>query len=209
MADGGKSGPDRRRLGAHNEVVNGLFGFALAGPAFVSLNHVLAGLRSLLAVEARPGQGYLDVEAGTRLGLAFESAQFQRVIGFVPFLQQLTVKAQTLDRRFLVLVLGSDMARYQIEAEATGSSDSMQNIGQDTIRELVSAWPSLQEQRAIVVYLDRETARMDGIAQAIRAQIGTVREYRQALISAAVTGKIDVRGEAGADGGLQGYKPND
>ena len=53
---------------------------------------------------------------------------------------------------------------------------------------------SVAEQATIVAYLDRETARMDSIAQAIRVQIEKVREYRQALISAAVTGKIDVRG---------------
>jgi len=53
------------------------------------------------------------------------------------------------------------------------------------------------EGQKAVAYIDRETARMDGIARAIRAQIGAVREYRQALLSAAVTGKIDVRGEAG------------
>ena len=54
--------------------------------------------------------------------------------------------------------------------------------------------PDVPEQAVIVAYLDIKTARMDGIGQAVRTQIGTVWEYRQALLSAAVTGKIDVRG---------------
>lgn len=57
------------------------------------------------------------------------------------------------------------------------------------------ALPSLEEQRAIAAFLDRETARIDTLIEKIRASIDLLREYRTALISAAVTGKIDVRKE--------------
>lgn len=53
--------------------------------------------------------------------------------------------------------------------------------------------PPLKEQQAIVVYLDRETARIDALVSRIREAIEKLREYSAALISAAVTGKIDVR----------------
>ena len=62
-----------------------------------------------------------------------------------------------------------------------------------TIKDIPVFVPPPDEQKVILTYLDRETAQIDNIAQAIRAQIEKVREYRQALISAAVTGKIDVR----------------
>lgn len=53
--------------------------------------------------------------------------------------------------------------------------------------------PSLAEQTAIVAYLDRETTKIDTlIAESDRA-IGLLQERRASLISAAVTGKIDVR----------------
>jgi len=55
--------------------------------------------------------------------------------------------------------------------------------------------PPEDEQRAIAAFLDRETARIDGLIEKIRKSIDLLREYRTALISAAVTGKIDVRGE--------------
>ena len=69
-------------------------------------------------------------------------------------------------------------------------------VPEDFVEDFRVAFPPREEQQAIVAYLDRETAQMDGIAAAIRTQIERVREYRQALISAAVTGKIDVRGAA-------------
>ena len=51
------------------------------------------------------------------------------------------------------------------------------------------------EQRAIADFLDRETARIDALITKVREAIGRLKELRQALISAAVTGKIDVREE--------------
>jgi type I restriction enzyme S subunit len=53
--------------------------------------------------------------------------------------------------------------------------------------------PPLSEQRAIAAYLDRETARIDALIGKAEAMIECLQEYRTALISAAVTGKIDVR----------------
>ena len=55
--------------------------------------------------------------------------------------------------------------------------------------------PPSDEQRAIATFLDRETARIDALIEKVRQSIDLLREYRTALISAAVTGKIDVRKE--------------
>jgi type I restriction enzyme S subunit len=43
--------------------------------------------------------------------------------------------------------------------------------------------------------LNKETNRIDSMITKILGSIEMLREYRTALISAAVTGKIDVRGE--------------
>jgi len=54
--------------------------------------------------------------------------------------------------------------------------------------------PPEDEQLAIAAFLDRETARIDMLIGKVQKSINLLREYRTALISAAVTGKIDVRG---------------
>ena len=56
-----------------------------------------------------------------------------------------------------------------------------------------TAVPLLHEQRAIAAFLDHETARIDALIAKIRKAINLLKEQRTALISAAVTGKIDVR----------------
>ncbi len=53
--------------------------------------------------------------------------------------------------------------------------------------------PPLPEQHAIAAHLDRETSKIDDLVAHIQRAIERLREYRTALISAAVTGKIDVR----------------
>ncbi len=55
--------------------------------------------------------------------------------------------------------------------------------------------PQLEEQRAIAAFLDRETARIDSLIAKVGDAVERLKELRTALISAAVTGKIDVRKE--------------
>ena len=53
--------------------------------------------------------------------------------------------------------------------------------------------PPLSEQGAIIVHIDRETASIDALIAKAHEAIARLQEYRTALISAAVTGQIDVR----------------
>ncbi|MEN6414697.1 MAG: restriction endonuclease subunit S [Veillonellales bacterium] len=72
------------------------------------------------------------------------------------------------------------------------------NISQDIIRQLRVQTPSLTEQTAIVKCLDQQNTQIDSIISRIISQITLMQEYRTSLITAAVTGKIDVRGWKGA-----------
>ena len=60
-------------------------------------------------------------------------------------------------------------------------------------RNFATAFPPLDEQRAIAAFLDRETAKIDALVAEQRRAIDLLLERRTALISAAVTGQIDVR----------------
>ena len=69
-------------------------------------------------------------------------------------------------------------------------------IGRNAIRTSLFPVAPLDDQRAIAHFLDRETAKIDALVAKIYQAIEHLAEYRTALISAAVTGKIDVRKEA-------------
>jgi type I restriction enzyme S subunit len=52
--------------------------------------------------------------------------------------------------------------------------------------------PPEPQQRAIAAFLDQETVRIDALVAKVRNAIDRLKELRTALLSAAVTGKIDV-----------------
>lgn len=67
------------------------------------------------------------------------------------------------------------------------------NLNTDIVKNIGFAIPPLSEQQAIVTFVEREISKLGTLtAEATRA-IELLKERRTALISAAVTGKIDVR----------------
>ena len=66
-------------------------------------------------------------------------------------------------------------------------------LTQTDMRSIPVQAPPVAEQRMIADVLDRETGRIDELIAEINEGIERLREYRTAVISAAVTGQIDVR----------------
>ncbi len=55
--------------------------------------------------------------------------------------------------------------------------------------------PPLSEQRAIVSYIEAKTASINKLIDAYEQQVERIKEYKQRLISDAVTGKMNVTDE--------------
>jgi restriction endonuclease S subunit len=72
---------------------------------------------------------------------------------------------------------------------------TIENVSAEKYANLIVPFPPLNEQRVITAYLDSETTRTNALITKVNLSIDRLREYRTALISAAVTGKIDVRKE--------------
>jgi type I restriction enzyme S subunit len=68
------------------------------------------------------------------------------------------------------------------------------NLNVDQICSLIAPCPPLEEQSEIFFFLDNETIKLDTLTAEAKRGIELLQERRTALISAAVTGKIDVRG---------------
>jgi len=73
------------------------------------------------------------------------------------------------------------------------SSRKDPNISQALIRNAPILRPPLEEQNQIVTFIERETTKLDELIAETHHAIALLQERRTALISAAVTGKIDVR----------------
>ncbi|MGL5335998.1 MAG: restriction endonuclease subunit S, partial [Enterovibrio sp.] len=113
--------------------------------------------------------------------LGFEAYAPDSVVGFKP--------KTDIDLEFL---------RYSFMAalpalEQTSTQSTQANLNVDRIGAVHASFPSIYEQKEIVAYLDACLERYDDIELKSKNSIELMQERRTALISAAVTGKIDVR----------------
>ena len=97
------------------------------------------------------------------------------------------------DQNFLWYILNADFYLEHINLTAFGGAQP--NISDTELLDCFVATVPATEQTAIATYLDRETAKIDQLVTKVEAAIARLQEYRTALITAAVTGKIDVREE--------------
>jgi type I restriction enzyme S subunit len=93
---------------------------------------------------------------------------------------------------FLYFVLLAAASR-NIFSESAGKS-TIAHLTAEAFRRYRFPFPPIAEQSAIATFLDHETAKIDALIQDAQGAITLLQERRTALISAAVTGKIDVRG---------------
>lgn len=81
----------------------------------------------------------------------------------------------------------------QIEQHLFYSNGNVVNIlNTENQKKIKIAVPPVNEQNSIVPYLDNKTADIDKLVADITAQIEKLKEYRQAIISEAVTGKVAI-----------------
>ena len=98
------------------------------------------------------------------------------------------VSSEYLDRIF-----NSHPFRRLGEAAMYGAG-GQKRVPDDFVRDFAIALPPREEQADIETFLDRETAKIDALVAEQERLIALLKERRSALISAAVTGQIDVRG---------------
>lgn len=96
--------------------------------------------------------------------------------------------------RFFSYLFNSAPGSTYFEMEGWGTAQT--NISVPIVQCIPVARPPANEQRLIVAFLDGETIKIDAMLDRIYDAIERLQEYRTALITAAVTGKIDVRGVA-------------
>jgi len=100
-----------------------------------------------------------------------------------------------LDPRFLDLLYRTPLYKAQVFRYSKGVWHSRLRLYPEAFFEIMTIVPSLCEQRRIVDHVGSIVEEEDRKLTLLQESIDRLREYRIALISAAVTGKIDVREE--------------
>ena len=99
---------------------------------------------------------------------------------------------ESLSPRFCLYLFSSEQIKRFFESQLTGTT--IYNLSLRTIAETPTPLPSIDEQNSIVEFLNRNVDGFDELIDNAMKLAQLLQERRSALISAAVTGKIDVRG---------------
>lgn len=104
---------------------------------------------------------------------------------------RIKVDKRTIDAEYLCFLLNSEYGRHLVRlvsVEATRGRFSLADL--KSIRHIL---PPLEEQQEIVLHIHQQLKRCNRLCDLAIREIETLQEYRTALITAAVTGQIDVR----------------
>ena len=101
-------------------------------------------------------------------------------------------RRSALTSHFLALVMSCAYGRAYFTATSKQSTN-LASTNSTKLRNLPIPLPGLNDQVEIIRWTDHESTKIDALVTKVRQAIEHLREFRTALISAAVTGKIDVR----------------
>lgn len=135
--------------------------------------------------------GDLVISASASMGTISEVGE--DCVGAVPYTGLIRMKPMDggIIRDFLRAFLGSDFFLTQIDLLKAGAM--IQHFGPTHLGQIIIAVPPRDEQEKIVAELTQKDAAYADLMMEAEAAITLLQERRAALISAAVTGKIDVR----------------
>ena len=132
-----------------------------------------------------PPNSVLIIGIGATLGkvglIKTRSAANQQINGVIP------------NNRVNPTYLTFSLSAQNTFMKQTANISTLSIMNQDKTKQIPLAVPPIDEQKKIVAYLDKETTKIDTLIEKCETAIELLKERRTALISAAVTGKIDVR----------------
>lgn len=143
------------------------------------------------AKKCQPKRGdVMMVKSGNTTG-AIAIVETDEVFGIWSPLALIRVRPKMMDSRFVYHSLQAEF--FQKGVALYCSYGTQPNIGMGVIENLFVTLPPLIEQEKIVDFIDRKTAKLNMLIVKSGQAIEFLKEHRITLISAAVTGKIDVR----------------
>lgn len=160
---------------------------------FESLDRVECTSEEVLAYQVLPGDLFFVRSSLKQEGIAVAAVaeEYEENVVFECHLIRARPNREKLNPRFGSYLLNSSIYRAMMISIAKVTT--MTTIDQEAILSTVIALPTTKEQAEISSYLDYETTKIDTLIEKTQKSIELAKEHRTALISAAVTGKIDVR----------------
>jgi len=147
-------------------------------------------------LEIKPGDMLMSRASGSEdlIGsIAIVSSDVRSKLLLSDKIYRIRPKSDRVCPRFLAMAIQSPLGRGQIKSLISGAPGLAKNISQGDVKGLIIPLPPMDEQIEIMSHLDMHSSMSEGIVIETESCITLLRERRMALISAVVTGKVDVR----------------
>jgi type I restriction enzyme S subunit len=160
-----------------------------AGLDLRSVNEMQFTVSECRSLDIRRGD-LLVVEGGA-VGVNVHITEDMTGWSFQKTVNRMRSTSSEMSPRFLGFAI--DALRWSGVIDMLSNKSTIAHLTAEKLERMVVAFPPKAEQEAIVTQLEHETREIDEAIADAREAIALLRERRAALISAAVTGKIDVR----------------
>ena len=160
------------------------------GVSFENTKFIRPSDHAQFTKRAHPRRGDLLISKDGTLGVT-RVIETDRPFSIFVSLALVRPRLDRIHPYFLKLFFDSDLAARQFEAKTLGSA--LQHLHLEEIGDVALPLPPMSEQIDIVTTTSEAAAKLRSVISAVANQAALLREYRSALISAAVTGQLDLR----------------
>ena len=133
----------------------------------------------------------LLARSGATVGKCFQYGESWGQAAYAGYLIRFRTDEELIDAKFAYYFLRS--SSYWANINSTLIQSTIQNFSAEKYGNILVPLPPVKEQREIVHFIKEEQDKLDSFYNKANEVIFKFEEYRTALITAAVTGKIDVR----------------
>ena len=130
----------------------------------------------------------LFARSGATVGKAFLYRSEMGLSAFAGYLIRVRVEPTMIDPK--LLIYWTQSGDYWEQIQSTALQATIENVSAERYKDLQVPVPALGQQPEILLRLDRSRSRTESAVGALTRQIELLRERRQALITAAVTGEL-------------------
>ncbi|MDD5151106.1 MAG: restriction endonuclease subunit S, partial [Flavobacterium sp.] len=135
----------------------------------------------------------LFARSGATVGKTFLFKDYSGIACFAGYLIKVSCDTEIMKSEFLYEFTNS--GGYENWKQSIFQQSTIQNIGADKYNQLKIAVPSIAEQEEIIRFIYIKTNEINDLITKTQQEIELLKEYKTALISEVVTGKVDVREE--------------
>jgi len=193
------------------EAVAGPYGASLTKAMYSSSGYRVYGQQQVILDDFSVGDYYISPEkfAEMRRYLVYPGDLLVSVMGTIgkvavvpdsaepgiinPRLVRYRPDESVVTPRFMQAAMLAECSQAYLRLMAQGSTMDGLNMG--TLAELALPLPPLEEQHEVLRTLQHSSDGVEGCTVSLRLQLDRLKEYRQALITAAVTGQLDITEE--------------